>query len=516
VDIVEVFESILIETFILKWSSGNHPFPQLRHCNPYARDCNESGLLQVELAKEIWSFMHLVQRIRRHLSDDPRLARILHGGASALVSRGVALLVSAVTLPLTIRYLGPLQYGIWITISTTVVMLAVMDLGIANTLTNMISRAYAVDDRAAAQRYYATAFWSSVSISTTLGLISMALWPHLNWGHLFHLKDAGLIHEVSLCVAIALGFFLLSLPLNLVHRILSGYQQTQITNYFNLMSNILSLAAILIVIKLRGSLVLLMLMYSGALLLGSVALNIWVNLWDRPWLMPSPRFIRRTVITDLMSSGMGFFILQLAGIVVFNSDNLIITHYLGASDVTPYSVTWRLAGYAAVLQTAVLPSVWPAYSEAYARGDYEWVRRMFWNTVRVAMGAVTIAVLVLIFCGRWLINWYAGPAAVPGALLLYAICAWTLLCEGMNLEACLLAAINRIRVQGILSVFAAALNIFLSIYLVKRLGSLGVILGTLLSYLLVLVVPQTVIVWRALYRPPLTSAISDMRDQQHA
>ena len=460
--------------------------------------------------------MSFVQRVRQYLSKDPRLTRILHGGASALASRSVALLVNAVTLPLTIRYLGPLQYGIWVTISTTVVMLAVMDLGVANTLTNMISHAYAMDDRAAAQRYYATAFWISTGISAVLALISLILWPHMNWGSLFHLHDPALTHEVSLCVAVALGFFLLSLPLNLVHRILSGYQQTQITNYFNLLSNTLALTAILVVIKLHGSLLTLMLMYSGSLLLGSIGLNIWVNLWDRRWIIPSPQFIRRAAIGDLMSSGLGFFVLQLAGIVVFNSDNLIITHYLGAADVTPYSVTWRLASYAALLQTAVLPSLWPAYSEAYARGDFDWVRRMFWNTVRVAMSAVAIAVLILTICGKWLIRWYAGSAAVPSTLLLLTICVWTLLSAGMDLEACLLAAINRIRTQGILSVVAAVLNIFFSIYLVKKLGSLGVILGTILSYLLILVVPQTVIVWRALYQPPQINALPDVRDKQHA
>lgn len=472
--------------------------------------------LYVEWLQQSGVFVVLISSIRRRLNDDRRLTRILHGGFSALAGRGVALLVNAVTLPLTIRYLGPLQYGIWVTISTTVVMLAVMDLGVANTLTNMISRAYALNDRAAAQRSYATAFWVSMSISVVLGMTGLLIWPRISWGSLFHLQDAALIREVSLCVAIALGFFLLSLPLNLVNRVLSGYQQTQITNYFNLLSNALSLAAILAVIRLHGSLVMLMLFYSGSLLLGSVALNLWVNLWDRKWIMPSPRFIRRTEISDLMSSGMSFFILQLAGIVVFNSDNLIITHYLGAADVTPYSVTWRLAGYAAVLQTAVLPSLWPAYSEAYARGDYDWVRVMFWNTVRVAIGAVTLAVVVLIFCGQWLIRWYAGPSAVPSALLLYAICAWTLLCAGMDLEACLLAALNRVKEMSILGAIAAALNIMLSIYLVKRMGSLGVILGTILSYLLILAVPQTVLTWRALYRPPQAAKLADIQDKQHA
>jgi len=60
-----------------------------------------------------------------------------------------------------------------VTISTTVVMLAVMDFGIAFTLTNLIARAFADDDRAAAQRYYATAFWICTVISVTVGVIAL-------------------------------------------------------------------------------------------------------------------------------------------------------------------------------------------------------------------------------------------------------------------------------------------------------------------------------------------------------
>ncbi len=64
----------------------------------------------------------------------------------------------------------------------------------------------------------------------------------------------------------------------------------------------------------------------------------------------------------------------------------------------------------------------------------------------------------------------------------------------MSVESCLLAALNRTREQAVLSIIAAALNLALSIALVRHLGSLGVIGGTILSYLLVLVVPQSVIV----------------------
>jgi O-antigen/teichoic acid export membrane protein len=433
---------------------------------------------------------------------DSRLSKIIHGGVSAILGRGVGLVVSAISLPLTVRYLGPERYGIWVTASTTVVMLNVIDFGIANTLTNIISRAYAADDRGSAQRFYATAFWISAAIALAIGLAVVPLWGHINWASALHTHDPAATRDASLCVAIAFAFFLLSLPLNLIHRVLSGYQQTEITNYFNLTSNILGLGSILLVIWLHGSLPQLMFVYSGTLLASTAALNLWVVLWDKRWLLPRPGVVSRSVVSELMNSGLGFFVLQLAGLVVFNSDNIVITHYLGPAEVTPYSVAWRLAGYAAILQTAVFPSLWPAYSEAYARGEYAWVRRTFWNVARLCMGSTAAAVLIMAFFGRSIIRWYVGPAAVPSLWLLLAMCFWTLLSTGMNVEACLLAAVNRIKWQSIFSVISVMLNVGFSVYLVQRIGSVGVILGTILSYLMVLVVPQTIIVWRALYRPP--------------
>ncbi|HTV09244.1 MAG TPA: oligosaccharide flippase family protein [Candidatus Aquilonibacter sp.] len=446
--------------------------------------------------------MKLIADLRSRLRTDRRLSSIFKGGLSSILQKICSVAISAVSIPLAVRYLGPQQYGIWITISSAVVMLSVMDLGIANTLTNMISRSFAHGDQREAQRYYATAYWISAAIAGVLGIVCFLVWPHVQWGALFKTTDPVLSHEISICVAIAVAFFLLSLPLNLVNRVLSGFQQTQITNYFNLLSSAMGLGAILVVMKIHGSLPVLMLMYSLALMTGTVVLNLWVNLWDRPWILPKPTAVDGGAIRGLLSSGMGFFLLQIAGLVVFNSDNLVISHYLGAVDVVPYSITWKVAGYASVLQASIFPSLWPAYAEAYERGDYRWVRRAFWTGTRLAMGAVAIAVTVLVLFGRPLIRWYAGPAAVPSEILLVAICGWTLMSTGMDLEACFLAAINRVRLQGALSVVAAGLNLALSIYLVKRIGSLGVILGTIISYTITLVVPQSWIVWRGLYHPP--------------
>jgi len=63
-------------------------------------------------------------------------------------------------------------------------------------------------------------------------------------------------------------------------------------------------------------------------------------------------------------------------------------------------------------------------------------------------------------------------------------------------------ATNKTRMQAWLSVAAAALNLAASIWLVQRIGSVGVLLGTIGSYILVLVVPQTWKVIQVLRVPP--------------
>jgi O-antigen/teichoic acid export membrane protein len=229
---------------------------------------------------------------------------------------------------------------------------------------------------------------------------------------------------------------------------------------------------------------------------------IFVVTWHKPWLLPQPALIDRSTSKDLFSSGSSFFLIQVAAVVVFSSDNIVVSHYLGAAEVTPYSVTWRLVGLAAVLQSLIFPALWPAYAEAYAKRDYGWIRRTFSLTMKGTVVLNLCCVAALVVFGRTLIRAWAGPAAVPTFSLLLAMGVWALISGFMSVESCLLAALTRTREQAFLSILAAAVNIALSIALVRHIGSVGVIGGTILSYLLVLVVPQSVIV-RSLFKGEL-------------
>ncbi len=432
------------------------------------------------------------------------------------MNRGVTLIVQLISLPLTTRYLGPERYGIWVTVTTSITMLTVLDLGIANTLTNRISHAFAANNERAAQQYFATAVWLSTAMALLVGISGWLLWPHLHLDRLVRAQAPGLAHEASTCYAIAFVFFLFGLPLNLSHRVLGGYQKMQIVYYALIFSSIAGLLAVLAGMWMHAGLVMLLGLYSGAQVAGNLLLNLWLAVLWRPGLLPSPRAFHPRLSRELLQSGSGFLLLQIAGLVVFNSDNLVIAHYVGAADVVPYSITWRLATYATLLMNSLQLSLWAAYSEAYARGSYDWVRRTFWLTMRSTVGIATASLTILALLGRPLIRWYIGPRAVPGWPLLLAICGWMLVSTFMDVEATLLAAVDRVRLQGALSVVAAAINLAVSIYLVRRIGPIGVVTGTALSYAVALIVPQSMVVYRVLYHPPPAKIITPLPVQEAA
>ena len=422
-----------------------------------------------------------------------RIAKAVSSGAAArLLSAGLTL----VSLPLAVRYLGAERYGVWATITTTAVWINLVDLGIANTLTNHISRAYALGDKASAARYFTNALLVTASIAAIVGGAFTVAGSRVDWMRLFNVSANVPAAEVRDTVMVATMLMLLGLPCNLGAKLLAGYQELHRNNYAVCAGAVASVVGLALGIALRVPMPALFVMSVGCLTFASLVNLILVVTWHKPWLLPRSALIDGQTSKDLFSSGSSFFLIQVAAVVVFSSDNVVVSHYLGAAEVTPYSVTWRLVGLAAVLQSLIFPALWPAYAEAYARRDYSWIQRTFSLTMKGTVALNLCCAAFLIVFGRTLIRMWAGPAAVPTLSLLLVMGVWALISGFMSVESCLLAALNRTREQALLSVVASVVNIALSIALVQHIGSVGVIGGTILSYVFVLVIPQSLLVGR--------------------
>lgn len=196
-----------------------------------------------------------------------------------------------------------------------------------------------------------------------------------------------------------------------------------------------------------------------------------------------------------------FFVIQIAVLLIFQTDNLIIAHYLGASQVTPYSVAWRLFSYTTFLQLLIFPSLWPAYAEAFARKDIVWIKRTLGINLTLSISSTVLLVTLLIFFGEQFIEIWAGNEAVPPFSLLIWMGVWSIIFAIMSSTACILNGSGHIKGQMIYGILTAVVNIMLSVNLVGIFGITGVIAATVISYLVCSVIPQlfeTVFVLRRL------------------
>lgn len=436
----------------------------------------------------------LRSRLRLRLGTQ-RNTRLAKGVLSVGISKGIATLVSIVSLPMAVRYLGADQYGLWVTVITTVLWVNILDLGIANTLTNSISRAYANEDKHLAADHFTNALAATLSVTFLGAVAALIAWHNLNWVHLFNVGPSIAPADVNRTVAIALILVLSSLPATLGSRILNGYQETHLLNAIATAGSIASLIGLAVGIYFKLSMPALFILGPGIPSIVSILTLFWILFWHKPWLFPRFSYVNRATMKDLLSHGLSFFMLQIAGIIVFQSDNIVISHYLGTAAVTPYSVTWRLFNYTTILQIFLFPSLWPAYAEANERKDYKWIRKTFRNVMLASVGSNLLASVLLVAIGKWVVYmWTRTPAAIPNYALLVSMGIWTVISSFMNVEACLLGALNRVRIQGIFSILAAIVNIGLSIILVKQIGSVGVILGTIISYVILIIGPINIVV----------------------
>jgi len=219
-------------------------------------------------------------------------------------------------------------------------------------------------------------------------------------------------------------------------------------------------------------------------------------------LRPRFRHINFGIIRGLIHTGLLFFILQIAVIVGFQSDNIIIARILGVEAVAGYDVALKLSTLPAMFIGLVVVAQWPAYGEALTRGDTNWIRRTFSKTLRLSLAVAIPFAVVLLFLGDKIIGLWAGPDVIPTMGLLAGMSAWSVLLVIGNVVSALLNGLHIVRFQAICAMLMAMGNILLSIYLVGKIGATGAIYGTLAAYTIFTLIPCWYYVPRHLKRLP--------------
>ena len=357
--------------------------------------------------------------------SNERLRRVSLSAATSAVAKGIALVTTAVSVPLTLGYLGSERFGVWMTLSALIALLGFSDLGINNSLLNKVAHAAGRDDLTVIRANLASGIAMLVAVSVGSGVLFAAAYQIVPWARVFNVRSAVAVDEVGPAAAALVACFLVAMPAGAFHQVRLGLQQGYVNSIFVGLGNLAGLALVIWAIQMRLGLPWLVLAMAGAPVVASLVNGLFL-VARSPWLRPTRRDVNFTTASSLLRVGLSFLMLQLAIAVAFTSDSIILAAVLGPSAVANYAVVSKLFLIPTLLAGFALGPLWPAYREALSRGDVQWVHRTFHRSIRLSLmvgGGVSAALVVL---GLPIIAAWVGTTSVqPSFGLVLAVGVWT-------------------------------------------------------------------------------------------
>lgn len=415
--------------------------------------------------------------------------------ATTVGARATSLAALLVITPLLAHELGIERYGVMVTLTSTAAILGIADFGIAN---GLISKLAASGWESPRTRSLVSAAEASLLAASAVGVVAAILltwglpWP--TWLNAPSIADA----DLRWATLFALLGVALTLTTGLGQKMDLSRQRGHAVALWGSAASLAGPAGALVTSFSTSSLPLVV---AAAALLPPLVLSLQTIAAIRslpPHLRPSPAFAKREDVTELLRSGGVFVGLAVVIAASFQIDTLIVSSILGASAAALFSVVVRLFGLVGTTIQSSLTQLWAAFAEALSRDDVHWVKR---TLIRTAAGAGGIALAVnlgLVFVGQRLVETWLGPGFHPTVGLLVAAGLWSAYSTAIHPLAMFLNGSQMQRTQLVAALPMAVVNVALSIYLARRIGSQGPLIGSLIAHVVCAGVPLGLVARRRL------------------
>ncbi len=411
--------------------------------------------------------------------NNKRTKRAVKNIGFSFLIKGASILISFILVPLTLGYLNPYEYGIWLTLNSVLSWIYLFDIGIGNGLRNRLTEALAVKNYELGKIYVSTTFFFMTIIVVTFYLLFLAAQVFLNWYDILNVNPEQVSHLNTL-VTIVFAFFCLSFIFRIIGNVYMAYQLPAANDFLSFISHALSLLIIFILTKTTdGSLQDVAITFSASPAV-VYALAIPITFIKYRNISPSIKSIRFSCFNSLISIGFKFMIVQIAVLIIFFTSNLFISNMLGPEEVTPYNIANKLFSVLTMGFTIVLTPFWSAITDAYTRNEYEWIKttvaklRLFW--VGICVIGIIIASLSPFLYKFWIGSEVEVPFTLSVLCLIYALIQnWN------NIYAYSINGIGKLNVSILCAIFSAVIYIPLTLILGKHFGLNGIVASLCIS-----------------------------------
>lgn len=396
-----------------------------------------------------------------------------------IVIKGISLLISLMYVPLLLHSLDSENYAIWLTLTSIVSWIVMFDIGLGNGLRNKLSIALANNDYKLGKSYVSTAYACILAFVLSFIIIFLIISDNfLSWDDILNAYsiDSFELNRLVKVVFIAFGG---QFVLSLLNSILYAVQLPALSSCISMLGQLLSFFSVFVLVKVYN--------ISSLLILGSViSLVPIIILVIASYLLfsnkkykrisPSFNFIKLSRIREIMSLGVKFFVLQVITIILYQTNNLIITHVVNSSSVIEYNIAYKYLNVLIMVYTIIVTPLWSATTEAYTIGDFQWISNVVHKLRKVSLIMIAGGGVMVLFSNLIYDLWLGDSSGVKinfsTTILLYCYAIARILYSNYGY---ILNGIGKLNLQIIVTLVLAILYVPISYYLGRIYGLNGIL-----------------------------------------
>jgi len=402
----------------------------------------------------------------------------------SLLFRGSSIIMQFLLVKFTLDYIKSDMYGVWITLTSFLSWIAIFDIGIANGLKNKLTSSLAVGDQKNAKEYVSTTYVIISIIAIILAFVFFICYQFVNWQVVFNSKFIS-ENELKKVIGITMLFFLLKFISDIINVIVSAFQMTSIVSLITFLSNIILVIYIYNLDKNQTpDLFLLSFYYSFIPFLISLIANIY--LLNKPYRIVKPSFksINFKNSKGIVTLGSQFFIIQIVGLIIFQTDNILITHLFQPSEVTKFNVAYKYYSVVSIVFSIIMSPYWTAFSEAYHKNNFLWIKKTMKRLLRLWLISILLLLLLFIFSTTAIHIWI-GDSVIISTSLSISICFYIGITNWNSIWASFQNGVGKIRLQLYSAILIGFLNIPIAFFLVKtcKFGTFAMPIANFISLL---------------------------------
>ena len=412
--------------------------------------------------------------IKHFFSGNQRSVTVKKNIIGSLLIKGCSIIISLMLVPMTLGYVSSELYGIWLTLSSIMLWLNFFDVGFTLGLKNKLAEAIALGDWNRGKSLVSTTYFMMTVIFVPLCLLLELFVPHIDWASFLNVNSI-YNDEIIRTLYVLAGCFCLQMIVNVLTAVVSAYQKTALSSAFPVIGNFLSLIAIFLLTKFcPPSLVVLAIAISVMPIVVLFIASIFLFSKKFKAVCPSIKSIDRVYIKDLFGLGAKFFLIQIQVVILYQCTNILISNVSGPDEVTSYNIAYKYLGIAMMVYSIILTPLWPAFTDAYAKKDFMWMKAIYKKMSKVFMLSALIMV-IMVLCSSIVYHLWIGDKANIPLIMTICVAIYMIIHSWDSLQVQLINGIGAIKLQTYVTLIGLILHIPLSLYLGKHIGAVGVV-----------------------------------------